>query len=114
MRNVLITGAGSGLGRGLSLCLARLGHSILVTDIDAARAGETAAQIAAAGGRAEAHALDVTLEADVQRFVGGPGGRPVEVLVNNAGVQHVAPLEAFPADRWDALVDVLLLAAPSS
>jgi 3-hydroxybutyrate dehydrogenase len=107
-RSVLITGAGSGLGRGLSLCLAQQGHSILVTDLQSDAARETVAQIEAAGGRAEACALDVTSEADIQRLFQESGRRRIEVLINNAGLQHVAKLEEFPAAKWDLLLDVML------
>lgn len=103
---ILITGAGGGLGRGLGLCLAREGHAILATDLDLSRARETAAEIAAAGGKVEARALDVTSEEDVQRLLGE--GWPVAVLINNAGLQHVAPLEDFPVAKWDLLTDVIL------
>ena len=68
-RTILITGAGSGLGRGLGLCLARQGHTIVATDLHLENATETAAQIKAAGGAAEAHALDVTSEQDIESFM---------------------------------------------
>ncbi len=53
-RNILITGAGSGLGRGLSLCLAEQGHTIVATDLRLEGAQETVAQIEALGGEAKA------------------------------------------------------------
>ena len=107
-RTILITGAGSGLGRGLSLCFAQEGHSILATDLRLDAAQETAAQITAAGGHAQAHALDVTSEEQIQRFVSGLGGARIEVLVNNAGLQHVAGVEEFSVEKWDLLMNVLL------
>ncbi len=108
-RNILITGAGSGLGRGLALWLAQQGHSILVTDLRFAGAAETVEQIRGVGGEAEAYALDVTSEQEIERLVGQVGlKRPVEVLVNNAGLQHVARVDAFPSAKWDLLMDVLL------
>ncbi|WP_435011973.1 3-hydroxybutyrate dehydrogenase (plasmid) [Tundrisphaera lichenicola] len=103
---ILITGAGSGLGRGLALCLASEGHTILATDLDLARARETAAEIDAAGGSAEPLGLDVTSEEEIQRLLDGRW--PVDVLINNAGLQHVAPIEEFPVAQWDRLTDVML------
>lgn len=103
---ILITGAGSGLGRGLALCLASEGHTILATDLDLARAKETAAEIDAVGGSAEPHGLDVTSEEEIQRLLDGRW--PVGVLINNAGLQHVAPIEDFPVAQWDRLTDVML------
>lgn len=108
VRNILITGAGSGLGRGLSLCLAQQGHLILVTDLRLDAAQETAAQIEAAGGQAQAYALDVASEDSIASFMQDLGDTPVDVLVNNAGLQHVAPVESFPVEKWDLLSDVLM------
>lgn len=108
-QTILITGAGSGLGRGLALCLAKEGHTILATDLDPARAHETGAAIMQAGGTAEAFGLDVTSEPDVSRlFV---ERLPIDVLINNAGLQHVAPLEEYPVEMWDLLHDVMLKGA---
>jgi 3-hydroxybutyrate dehydrogenase len=105
---ILITGAGRGLGRGLSLCLAREGHTILATDLRLEAAQETVAQIEATGGQAQAHELDVTSEENIQRFVSGLGGARIDVLVNNAGLQHVARVEEFSIEKWDLLMSVML------
>jgi 3-hydroxybutyrate dehydrogenase len=109
--HVLVTGAGSGLGRGLSLCLAKQGHALLATDIDVGIARETVAQIRNAGGHAEAHILDVTSEEDIQRLLKDTGQRRLDVLINNAGLQHVSKLEEFPVEKWDRLIDVMLKGA---
>ncbi len=103
---ILITGAGSGLGRGLGLCLAREGHTILATDLDLAWARETAEEIVEAGGMAEPRGLDVTSEIEIQRLLDERW--PVGVLINNAGLQHVAPVEDFPVAQWDLLTDIML------
>ncbi len=110
-RNILITGAGSGLGRGLGICLAQLGHSVLATDLHPDGARETVAQIQAAGGHAEARALDVTSEEDIQRLWTDLGRRPIDTLINNAGLQHVAKVEEFPVAKWDLLVEIMLKGA---
>jgi 3-hydroxybutyrate dehydrogenase len=107
-RNILITGAGSGLGRGLAVSLAGEGHSVFATDLRLEGARETASQIIDAGGEAVAHALDVSSQADIERFLRELGGRRIDVLVNNAGLQHVARVEEFPVVKWDLLMDVLL------
>ena len=105
---VVITGAGGGLGRGLSLCLAAQGHAIIAADINVEGASETAAQIVAAGGEAEAYGLDLTCEEQVLRFWEALAGRPVSVLINNAGLQQVSKVEDFPTVKWDLLMNVLL------
>jgi 3-hydroxybutyrate dehydrogenase len=105
-RNVLITGAGSGLGRGLSVCFAQAGHSIIATDIRLDAVQETVSQIKSAGGEAEARHLDITSEQDIERFM--RDSSEVDTLINNAGLQHVAKLEKFPIEKWDLLIDVML------
>src|SRR5205809_6109736 len=95
-KNILISGAGSGLGRGLSLCLAQRGHWVLATDLRLEGAQETVAQITTAGGQTRAEALDVTSEQDIQRVLKEIGERRIDVLINNAGLQHVAKVEEFP------------------
>lgn len=107
-RSILVTGAGSGIGAGVAVHLAAAGHHLMVTDLDGDAARATAAGIADAGGSAEHHRLDVTDPSSVAEWVAA-AGRPVEVLVNNAGLQHVAPLEDFPMERWEHLVQVMLV-----
>lgn len=106
-RSILITGAGSGIGAGIARELARAGHHLLVSDLSLAAARQVADGIAGQGGSAEALALDVTSDAAVAAALAGLS-RPVDVLVNNAGLQHVAPLEQFPMEKWDLLVQVML------
>ncbi|WP_434025653.1 3-hydroxybutyrate dehydrogenase [[Pseudomonas] boreopolis] len=106
-RSLLITGAGSGIGAGIARELARAGHHVVASDLSLAAARQIAGEIAANGGSAEAVALDVTRDASVAEALAGLS-RPVEVLVNNAGLQHVAPLEEFPMEQWDLLVQVML------
>lgn len=107
-RTILITGAGSGLGRGLGNCLAQMGHSILATDLHLEAARETAAEVEALGGQAQAHALDVTSEESIGNLLRAIGDARIDVLVNNAGLQHVARVEEFSVEKWDLLTSVLL------
>jgi 3-hydroxybutyrate dehydrogenase len=105
---VLITGAASGIGAGLAAELARLGHHVIVSDLKLDDGQAVAERIRAAGGSADAIALDVTSEASVAAAMAALT-RPVEVLVNNAGLQHVSPLEEFPMAKWDYLLQVILV-----
>ncbi|QOC23556.1 3-hydroxybutyrate dehydrogenase [Wenzhouxiangella sp. AB-CW3] len=105
--NILITGAGSGIGAGIAHHLAGGGHSIVVTDLDEGAAVAVAGEIGIAGGRAIGRALDVTDDASVESLL-RQLDQPVDVLINNAGLQHVAALEDFPMDKWDQLVQVML------
>lgn len=110
-RSILITGAGSGLGRGLSLCLAELGHTIFATDLELNKVGETVAEIEAAGGEVEGYGLDVTSEADIQRLLWELDEERIDALINNAGLQHVERVDEFPTVKWDLLVDVMVKGA---
>jgi 3-hydroxybutyrate dehydrogenase len=107
-RCILITGAGSGIGAGIASELARTGHHLVVTDVNLGAAQAVADGINAHGGSAEAWVLDVTSDDSVAAALDALS-RPVEVLVNNAGLQHVAPLEEFPIAKWDFLVQVMLV-----
>lgn len=104
-RNILVTGAGSGLGRGLCEAFSQAGHHLFISDQILDRAQET---LRAIGDRGSAHTLDVTSETNIDAFFSEIGNQRVDVLVNNAGVQHVAKLEDFAQDKWDLLVDVIL------
>jgi len=108
-RRILITGAGSGIGAELAVLLAAAGHEIVATDIDRAAALRVADDIVERGGTASGYGLDVTQPSAIETAVRAAGR--VDVLVNNAGLQHVARLEEFPADRWAFLIAVMLTGA---
>jgi 3-hydroxybutyrate dehydrogenase len=107
-RCILITGAGSGIGAGIATELARAGHHVVVTDVNLDAAEAVALSLRQAGGSAQALALDVTSDHSIEAALAAVS-RPVDVLVNNAGLQHVAPLEEFPMQKWEFLVDVMLV-----
>ena len=105
---VLITGAGSGIGAGIAHQLAEAGHEIVVSDLDIGAAEATAGAIAGNGGHAVARELDVTSDEAIARLLASLD-RPVDVLINNAGIQHVARLEEFPIEKWNLLVQIMLV-----
>jgi 3-hydroxybutyrate dehydrogenase len=107
MHTVLVTGAASGIGAGIASGLARAGHHVIVSDLLLPDAQTVAGAIRAEGGAAEAVGLDVTSDESVAAAMGALS-RPVDVLVNNAGLQYIAPLETFPTAKWDFLVQVML------
>jgi 3-hydroxybutyrate dehydrogenase len=89
----------------LSLHFSQTGQHVIATDLNGAAATETA-KIAGTNCRAET--LDVASESSRQAFFAALGDTPVDVLVNNAGFQFMAPLEEFPQTKWEQLVDVVL------
>lgn len=108
---IIITGAGSGLGRDLALIFAAAGHDVIASDADGETAMETAAIAGGGTSRMRALTLDVTSDNDVAGLCAALGDSPVEVLINNAGLQLVSRLESFPPQRWAHLVDVMLAGA---
>lgn len=108
----LVTGAGSGLGRGISLCLARKGVHVVLADIDEESSGETARRIREEGssGRPCPVRADVTSESAVedllQHVIRELGG--VDILINCAGIAPAHPLLDFPLDDWRKAVELNL------
>lgn len=105
-RTALVTGAGSGIGAAIAQGLAADGHRVIVTDLDLTAAEQTVTEIAADGGTATAEVLDVADPGMVRLVIDRVG--PLAVLVNNAGLQHVAPLDTYPLEMWNRLLAVLL------
>jgi 3-hydroxybutyrate dehydrogenase len=105
---ILITGAGSGIGRGLAHALAAGGHRLLLADVRLDSVQETIELMVGDSREVSAHAMDVTSSAAVRDFVNALGDQRVDVLINNAGLQHTSNLEGFPEEKWDLLIDVML------
>jgi 3-hydroxybutyrate dehydrogenase len=103
----LITGAASGIGLGLAQELAARGAAVVLADRDFAAAESAAARMRSDGREARALEIDVSCDAGVSRGIASLEG-PIDLLVNNAGLQHVAPLEDLPPGRFAALIDVML------
>lgn len=107
---VVITGAGSGIGRATALAFAREGAEIVLSDINLSSAKETAALIAEKGGTAHAYRLDVSDEDAVTAHAGevlAVHGVP-DVLVNNAGVGQAGRFLATPSAEFRRVLDVNL------
>jgi len=108
MHSILITGAASGIGAGVAAELAQSGHHVIVSDLKLAEVQHVAEQIRSSGGSAEAVEIDVSSDPSVREAIGRLS-RPADILVNNAGLQFVAPLEQFPIERWEYLIQVMLV-----
>jgi 3-oxoacyl-[acyl-carrier protein] reductase len=104
----LVTGAGRGIGRAISLALAAEGARVVLAARSADQLRAVAAEIAAADGAAEVEPADVSREADVQRLFAGIAARHgrLDILVNNAGAGSFGPLRDFPAAELDRILAV--------
>jgi glucose 1-dehydrogenase len=112
-RRALVTGASSGIGRATALRLATDGAAVAVNHIapEKERVAEVVDAITKAGGSAVAAQGDVSKEDDVasmfETAADGLGG-PVDLLVNNAGVEAPYPLEEMPLEEWQRVLGVNL------
>jgi NADP-dependent 3-hydroxy acid dehydrogenase YdfG len=105
---VVITGASSGIGESTANLLAEQGAKVVLGARRLDRIDAVVKEISAAGGKAIGFATDVTkraeVEALIQRAVDNFGR--VDVIVNNAGIMPIAPIEALKVDEWDRQIDV--------
>ncbi len=108
--NVFITGGASGIGYGIAERLAAKGHHILIADINLDAATAAAEKLKAAGGSAQPVEIDVTDAAGVAALPEKLKDTPVDILVNNAGIQHVSKIEDFPPEKWQLLINIMLVA----
>ena len=116
-RTVFVTGGASGIGYGIAKSMMLNGHYVVIADINEHAAQEAVSRLineceqqgVDCSANIRAVAVDVC---DAQRVSALPdklGELHVDVLINNAGIQHVAKLEDFPAHKWQKLINIMLV-----
>jgi 3-hydroxybutyrate dehydrogenase len=105
-----VTGAANGIGKEIAVLYAREGAKVVIADMNKQAADATAAEIVAAGGQAIGVAVDVTDEAQVNASVDEAvkqfGG--IDILVSNAGIQIVHPVDEFSYADWKKMLAIHL------
>ena len=114
-KTALVTGSTSGIGLGIAQALAAQGANILLNGFGDASAAQ--AQVAEAGKghniRIAYHGADMSRPSDIEAMMhyGAERFGRLDIVVNNAGIQHVAPVEQFPVEKWDAVLAINLSSA---
>ena len=114
-KTALVTGSTSGIGLGIAKSLARQGANILLNgfgDVDGPRA-EVLEAGKASGIQVDFHGADMSRAAEIEDLFKHANDKlgGIDIVVNNAGIQHVANIEDFPTDRWDAILAINLTSA---
>ncbi len=114
-KTALVTGSTSGIGLGIAKALAAQGAHVVMNGFGDVAAPK--AEIEAAGKthgvRVEHHNADMSKPAEIEAMMTFAAERfgQVDVLINNAGIQHVAQVEDFPPEKWDAIIAINLTSA---
>ena len=114
-KTAIVTGSTSGIGLGIAHALARAGANIVINGFgEAAAIEETRASLSREHNVGVAYSgADISKPADISAMIDLAdsefGG--ADIIVNNAGIQHVAPIEEFPVEKWDAILAINLSGA---
>ncbi|BCB06040.1 3-hydroxybutyrate dehydrogenase [Bacillus sp. KH172YL63] len=109
---VVITGSASGIGFELGKSYAENGSKVVLTDLNAEGVEKAAEELKSLGYEAIGLKADVTSEDDIKNMIDTAYkqyGR-IDVLINNAGLQHVSPLEEFPTAKFELMINIMLTA----
>jgi len=113
-KTALVTGSTSGIGLGIARALAGQGANVVVNGFgDAGVIAGIENELQVQGVATMYHGADMSKPSQIEDMVRAAESRfgRIDVLVNNAGIQHVAPIEEFPTERWDAVIAINLSSA---
>ena len=105
-KRALVTGSSQGIGRALAKGLAEHGAAVVLNGRDAGKIEVAAGELSAAGHKVSTAIFDVTSAQAVKNGIDEIEGNegPIDILINNAGMQYRTPLEDFPIERWEQLL----------
>jgi 3-hydroxybutyrate dehydrogenase len=109
--NILITGAASGIGLALARHFVASGHRVIACDLNLEALTRMESALGVTNGRIRTLAFDVADTYQADAAIASITDDPPDILINNAGIQHVAPLEEFPPAKWAQLIAVMLTGA---
>lgn len=113
-KTALITGSTSGIGLGIAKCFAQAGANIILNGFgDAAQIDAAKKEVEAFGVQVMYSAADMSKPDQIKQLCDDALVKfgCVDVLVNNAGIQHVSPIDEFPPEKWDAIIAINLSSA---
>ena len=114
-KNAVVTGSTSGIGLGIATRFAELGMDVILNGFGDAREIENLRKSLAAehGVNVRYDGADMSKQADIEAMMSKALHEfgVIDVLVNNAGIQHIAPVEEFPVERWNAILAINLTAS---
>lgn len=112
-RRALITGSGQGIGLTLARGLATAGAELVLNDLDPARLQDAVDTLRKEGHVVSGEVFNVASETEVMRGIAAMlgDGKPIDILINNAGIHRRAPLETMSLHEWQSVLDVNLTSA---
>ena len=114
-KTAIVTGSTSGIGLGMAEALAEQGANVMLNGFgDAAEIEKLRADLdGRSSGKVAFNGADMTKPEEIRELIAATESAlgPVDILINNAGIQHVAPIEDFPDGKWDAIIAINMTAA---
>ncbi|MCY0875873.1 MAG: 3-hydroxybutyrate dehydrogenase [Firmicutes bacterium] len=110
-KTAVVTGAASGIGLAIAIRMAESGARVVLSDLRESAAHAAVEQLRAQGLQAVAYVADASAYEDIKSLMAfaQSGGHTLDIVVNNAGMQHVASIEDFPVEKFEQLVRLMLV-----